>query len=107
MTNMATKKRKLRTDPESYVGWGANTDLPTGIYDTAEITSTRIHLMLEGGDDVYVITILPGDDYGYHDAYVRRMGNTDTVHIPTLRARDAKDAVSAALELLPDYIGIV
>lgn len=107
MSQINQIKRKLRTNPDAYALWRSNASLPTGFHDTAEITSTRVHLMLDGGDDIFVITILPGDDYGYFDAYVRRMGSTDTVHIPTLRARDSRDAVTAALEVLPDYIGLV
>lgn len=100
-------KHRLRTDPDSMFFWTDGGYLPTGMYESAEITGVQISLMLEGYDDVYVITVLPGDEYGSYDAWLRRMGSTDMIHILSKRARDPEDVVVAAKECLPDYIGIV
>lgn len=56
---------------------------------------------------VYVLMILPGDEYGAYDAWLRRMGSNDMVHMLTKRARYPEDVVVAAKESLPDYIGLV
>lgn len=99
-------QRRLRTDPDSFVTW-PGAELPVGSYESEEITGTRLHLMLDGCNDIYVITILPGDDHGLANVWLRRMDSTDAVHILTHRARDPRDTVIAALEALPDYIGII
>ncbi len=100
-------KRRLHSDPDAMVAWMDGGYLPIGLYESSEITGIQISLMLEGYDDVYVLSILPGDDYGTYDAWVRRMGSTDMMHMLTKRARDPEDVVVAAKEHLPDYIGLV
>jgi hypothetical protein len=63
--------------------------------------------MLEGHEDVYILSILPGDEYGQYDAWLRRMGSDDMVHMLSKRARDPEDVVITALGELPEYIGLV
>lgn len=63
--------------------------------------------MQDGYDDVYAITVLPGDEYGMYDAWLRRMGSEEVVHMLSKRARAPEDVVVAALGELPDYIGLV
>ena len=100
-------KDRLRTDPNGMLGWMDGGYLPNAFYETAEITGVQLSLMLEGHEDVFILTILPGDEYGAYDAWVRRMGSEDMVHVLTKRARDPEDVVVAAIENLPDYIGLV
>ena len=75
-------KHRLSSDPDGMMCWLDGGYLPTASYESAEVTGIQISLMLDGHEDVYVITILPGDDYGAYDAWLRRMGSTDMVHIP-------------------------
>jgi hypothetical protein len=63
--------------------------------------------MLDGHDDVFILTILPGDEYGRYDAWLRRMGSEDMLHMLSRRARDPEDVVVAAIGELPEYIGLV
>ena len=107
MSKVETIKRRLRSNPNGSIAWMDGGYLPQGGYETAEVTGIQIHLMLRGHNDVYIITVLPGDDYGMYDAWVRRMGSTDMVHMLGKAVRDPEDVVVAALENLPDYIGIV
>lgn len=107
MSKIDTIMRRLRSNPNGSIAWMDGGYLPQGGYETAEITGIQIHLMLQGHNDVYIITVLPGDDYGVYDAWVRRMGSTDMVHMLGKAVRDPEDVVVAALENLPDYIGIV
>ena len=81
--------------------------LPQGSYESAEITGIQLSLMLDGHDDVYILSILPGDEYGQFDAWLRRMGSQDMLHMLSRRARDPEDVVVAALGELPDFIGLV
>lgn len=107
MSKINSIKRRLRNDPDGMLGWMDGGYLPTASYESEEITGIQLSLMLEGYEDVYVLMILPGDEYGAYDAWVRRMGSTDMVHMLNKRARDPEDVVVAAKESLPDYIGIV
>lgn len=100
-------KHRLRTDPNSSIAWMDGGYLSTASYESSEITGIQLSLMPDGHDDVYILTILPGDEYGAYDAWLRRMGSTDMVHMLTKRVRDPEDVVVAAIESLPDYIGIV
>jgi hypothetical protein len=56
---------------------------------------------------VYILSILPGDEYGQYDAWLRRMGSDDMVHMLTKKARDPEDVVVAAIGELPEIIGLV
>ena len=107
MSKINNLKHRLRTDPDSFVGWMDGGYLPNAYYESAEITGIQLSLMLEGHEEVYVLTILPGDEYGAYDAWLRRMGCEDMTHMLTKRARDPEDVVVAALGELPDYIGLV
>ena len=100
-------KHRLSSDPDGMMCWLDGGYLPTASYESAEVTGIQISLMLDGHEDVYVITILPGDDYGAYDAWLRRMGSEDMVHMLRKHARDPEDVVVAALGELPDYIGLV
>ena len=107
MSKINNLKRRLKADPDGMLGWMDGGYLPQVSYESAEITGIQLSMMLEGHDDVYILTILPGDEYGQFDAWLRRMGSNDMVHILTKRARDPEDVVVAALGELPDYIGLV
>ena len=107
MSKMTNLKHRLRTDPDGMLAWMDGGYLPRVSYESAEITGIQLSLMLEGHDDVYVLTILPGDEYGTYDAWLRRMGSEDMVHMLRKHARDPEDVVVAARGELPDYIGLV
>lgn len=107
MSKSKNLKHRLRTDPDGMLGWMDGGYLPQVSYESAEITGIQLSLMLEGHEDVYILTILPGDEYGAYDAWVRRMGSDDMTHMLTKMARDPEDVVVAALGELPDYIGLV
>lgn len=104
MSKVNRSKKKLITDLDSMIAWMDGGELPTGGYDTSEISGLRINLMLTGYNDIYVITVLPGDEKGTYDAWVRMMGNHDMVHVTTCRARDLEDAVILAMQHLPDAL---
>ncbi len=107
MSKINNLKRRLKADPDGMLAWMDGGHLPTVSYESAEITGIQLSVMLEGFEDVYILTVLPGDDYGSYDAWLRRMGGTDMVHMLAKRARDPEDVVVTALECLPDYIGIL
>ena len=107
MSKQKNLKHRLRTDPDGMLGWMDVGYLPNVSYESAEITGIQLSLMLEGHEDIYILTILPGDEYGHYDAWIRRMGSDDMVHMLTKQARDPEDVVVAALGELPEYIGLV
>ncbi len=107
MSKTKNLKHRLRTDPDGVLGWMDGGYLPRISYESAEITGIQLSLMLEGHEDVYILTIMPGDEYGRYDAWLRRMGSEDMVHMLTKRARDPEDVVVTALGELPEYIGLV
>ena len=107
MNKQKNIKQRLRTDPDGMLGWMDGGYLPQVHYESAEITGVQLSMMLDGHDDVYILTILPGDEYGSYDAWLRRMGSDDMVHMLTKRARDPEDVVVAALSELPEFIGLV
>ncbi len=107
MSKSKNIKHRLRTDPDAMLAWMDGGHLPTVSYESAEIAGIQISLMLNGDEDVYILTVLPSDEYGSYDAWLRRMDGTDMVHMLAKRARDPEDVVVAALECLPDYIGIL
>ena len=88
------------------IGWmGAG--LPDGSYETCEISGIRLSLVLKWDHEVYLIVILPGDENGTYDAWLRRMGSTEMVYMLTKKARDPEDAVTAALGEFPNFVGYV
>ena len=107
MSKINQTKRRLRTDPDGMLGWMDGGYLPQVSYESAEITGVQLSMMLEGHDDVYILTVLPGDEYGQYDAWLRRMGSDDMTHMLTKRARDPEDVVVAAIGELPEFIGLV
>ena len=107
MSKSSNIKRRLRTDPDGMLGWTDGGYLPRVSYESTEISGIQLSLMLDGHDDVYILAILPGDEYGSYDAWLRRMGSDDMVHMLTKKARDPEDVVVAALGELPDFIGLV
>lgn len=107
MSKINNLKRRLKTDPDGILAWMDGGYLPKVAYESAEITGIQLSLMLDGHDDVYILSILPGDEYGQYDAWLRRMGSEDMVHMLSKRARDPEDVVVAALGELPEYIGLV
>ena len=107
MSNIEVLKDKLQRDPDGSLMWRDGGYLPRAGYDSEEISGIRISLMLEGYDEVYVILILPGDGSCAYDAFLRRMGSTDMIHMLTRRARDPEDVAVAAMESLPDYLGLI
>lgn len=107
MSKTKNLKHRLRTDPDGMLGWMDGGYLPQVSYESTEITGIQLSMMLDGHEDVYILTVLPGDEYGSYDAWVRRMGSDDMLHMLTKRARDPEDVVVAALENLPDFIGLV
>ena len=107
MSKSSNIKRRLRTDPDGMLGWMDGGHLPQVSYESTEITGIQLSLMLDGHDDVFILTILPGDEYGQFDAWLRRMGSEDMLHMLSRRARDPEDVVVVALGELPEYIGLV
>ena len=107
MSKINQVKHRLRTDPNGILAWMDGGCLPQVAYESAEITGIQLSLMLDGHDDVYILSILPSDKYGQFDAWLRRMGSDDMVHMLSRRARDPEDVVVAALSELPEYIGLV
>ena len=107
MSKSSNIKRRLRTDPDGMLGWMDGGYLPQVSYESAEISGIQLSLMLEGHEDVYILSVLPGDEYGHYDAWLRRMGSDDMVHMLARRARDPEDVVVAALGELPEVIGLV
>ena len=61
-------------------------------------------MMVDEIDDVFVVIILPGDESGHYDAWVRRMSHTDMVHLYHGQAADLEDMKKQLLEKLPDYL---
>lgn len=104
MTKTVKTKHQLRSDANGTIMWMDGGHLPHGLYNTEEISGIQISMMIEGYDDVYIVMVTPGDDYSTYDAWIRRMGSTDMVHILSRRARDPENVVVAVLEALPDYI---
>lgn len=107
MSKINNLKRRLKADPGGVLAWMDGGYLPQVSYESAEITGIQLSLMLEGHEDVYILSILPGDEYGHYDAWIRRMGSDDMVHMLTKWARAPEDVVVAALGELPEYIGLV
>lgn len=107
MSKLNHIKHRLRTNPNSSIAWMDGGYLPSASCESAEISGLQLSMMLDGHDDLYILTILPGDEYGYYDAWLRRMGSTDMVHMLSKWARDPEDVVVAAIENLPDYLGLI
>ena len=107
MSKINQTKHRLHSDPDGMLAWMDGGYLPQISYESAEITGIQLSLMLDGHDDVYILTILPGDEYGQFDAWLLRIGSDDMVHMLTKRARDPEDVVVTALGELPEYIGLV
>ena len=107
MSKISDIKYRLCTDPDTMFCWMDGGYLPVVSYESAEITGIQLSLMLDGHNEIYILAILPGDEYGTYDAWLRRVGGTDMIHVLTKLARDPEDAVLYALENLPDYLDIV
>ena len=107
MSKINNLKCRLKADPGGMLAWMDGGYLPQMSYESAEITGIQLSMMLDRHEDVYILTILPGDEYGQFDAWLRRMGSDDMTHMLTKRARDPEDVVVAALGELPDFIGLV
>ena len=107
MSKINNLKRRLKADPDGTLAWMDGGHLPRMSYESAEITGIQLSMMLDGHDDVFILTILPGDEYGQYDAWLRRMGSDDMVHMLTKKARDPEDVVVAAIGELPEIIGLV
>ena len=107
MSKINNLKRRLKYDPDGMLGWMDGGYLPNVSYESAEITGIQLSLMLDGHEDVYILSILPGDEYGQFDAWLRRMGSEDMVHMLSKRARDPEDVVVAAIGELPEFLGLV
>ena len=107
MSKQKNLKQRLRSDPDGMLAWMDGGYLPQMSYESAEITGIQLSLMLDMHEDVYILTILPGDEYGQFDAWLRRMGSQDMLQMLSRRARDPEDVVVAALGELPDFIGLV
>lgn len=107
MSKISSIKHRLHTDPDGMFFWADGGYLPTGVHETTEVTGLQRSVMLEGHDDVYIIVILPGDEDNTYDAWLRRAGCTDMVHIVNRRAHDPEDLMLAAMENMPEYIGLV
>lgn len=106
MTNMERTRNRLKRNPDASIGW-MSAGLPDGSYETCEISGIRLSLVLKWDHEVYLIVILPGDEDGTYDAWLRRMGSTEMVHMLTKKARDPEDAVTAALGEFPNFIGCI
>lgn len=107
MSKQKNLKHRLRSDPDGMLAWMDGGYLPQMSYESAEITGIQLSLMLEGHDDVYILSVLPGDEYSQFDSWLRRMGSDDMTHMLSKRARDPEDVVVAALSELPEFIGLV
>ena len=69
MSKINNLKRRLKADPGGMLAWMDGGYLPQVSYESAEITGIQLSLMLEGHEDVYILTIIPGDEYGHYDAF--------------------------------------
>ena len=107
MSKIDNIKQRLRTDPDGMFCWMDGGYQPTGVHETSEVTGLQCSIMLEGYDDVYIITILPGDEDGTYDAWLRRAGCNDIIHVVNHRARYPEDVLNSAMENMLDYIGLV
>lgn len=107
MSKINNLKRRLKADPGGMLAWMDDGYLPLVSYESAEITGIQLSMMLDGHEDVYIFSVLPGDEYGQFDAWIRRMGSDDMVHMLSRRARDPEDVVVAAIGELPEFIGLV
>ena len=107
MSKIDAIKTKLHTDPDSIIMWMDDGSLPHCWYDSEEVSCLRINLMLEGDNDVYVILILPGDEEYTYDAWLRRAGSSDIIHMLSKRARHPEDVAVLVKEHLPDYLGLI
>ena len=107
MSKINQTKHRLRSDPDGMLAWMDGGYLPQVSYESAEITGVQLSMMLEGHDDVYILSVLPGDEYGQFDAWLRRIGSDDMTHMLSKRARNPEDVVVAALSELPEFIGLV
>lgn len=107
MSKQKNLRNRLKTDPDGMLGWMDGGHLPQVFYESAEITGIQLSLMLDGHNDVYILSILPGDEYGQYDAWLRRMGSDDMTHMLSKRVRDPEDVVVAAIGELPEIIGLV
>ena len=107
MSKINNLKRRLKADPGGMLAWMDGGYLPQMSYESTEITGVQLSMMLDGYDDVFILSILPGDEYGQFDAWLRRMGSDDMTHMLSKRARDPEDVAVAALGELPEFIGLV
>lgn len=107
MSKINNLKHRLKTDPDGMLGWMDSGHLPHISYESTEITGLQMSLMMEGCDEVYILSILPGDEYGSYNAWLRRMGSDDMAHMLSKRARDPEDVVVAAIGELPDFVGLI
>ena len=107
MSKINNLKRRLKADPGGMLAWMDDGYLPLVSYESTEITGIQLSMMLDGHEDVYILSVLPGDEYGQFDAWIRRMGSDDMVHMLSRRARDPEDVVVAAIGELPEFIGLV
>ena len=106
MTTLVRTRSRLKRTPDASFGW-VGAGLPDGSYETCEITGIRLSLPLKWDHEVYLIVILPGDEDRTYDAWLRRMGSTEMVHMLTKKARDPEAAVTAALGEFPNFVGFV
>ena len=107
MSKINNIKSRLLSDPDGMFTWFDGGHLPTGVHEKAEITGLQSNIMLDGYEDLYIITVLPGDEYGVYDAWLRRAGSTDMVRIAHRRARGPEDVMITAMQNMPDYMTLV
>lgn len=98
------KFEKLLHDLDAYAIWAGEQAPPPGGYDVETISGLRVNLMVYDEDSLYVVDILPGDDVGVYDAYVRRMEDGDMIHMFGLHAQRPEDIISIVMQNLPNYI---
>lgn len=104
MSTFEEIKQKLQSDPDSCGVWVGDGWSMAASYDQAEIRGYQLTMMVDDIEDVFVVVILPGDESGHYDAWVRRMGHTEMVHLYNGQAADLELLKAQLLEKLPDYL---
>lgn len=99
-------RRRLYGSDGAVVEWPECGNMPTGRYTAEDVPGIQLSVDTEWGDD-YIIVVLPGDAGGTYDAWLRRRGGSELVHLLTRRSRDPEGIVKAAVKLLPEYAGSI
>lgn len=107
--NYEAIKSKLMDDPDGTAVWACAEEARGIRYDCDEVAALRMTTMEYSGEDddsVYLILILPGDEPGSYDAWMRRMGENEMSHLYHGRAADLHEMQHKLLLHLPECLGV-